>query len=180
MRKSTTLRFPAGRDAPLPAWLARANAEPERPRFDSVVVRGNGVGALVCAARLARSKTLEGRVRIAAPRPAESRRLINGCTLRARSLDYYAAALGLETEVLVQSLFGAQTGVAETWSQRFALAREEAPGRFSLGPIFQWMGNDSRQRILAYGVRNGHLVGRLAGVEASSSERTRHHRHSRT
>ena len=44
----------AGRDAVLPEWL-RADARVEQARFDSAVVRGNGVSALVCAARLARS-----------------------------------------------------------------------------------------------------------------------------
>lgn len=154
--------FPAGRDAPLPQWLFRGESRPERPRFDSVVVRGNGVGALVCAARLARSPAFAGRVRVASPFPEASRRLINGCTLRARSLDYYAAALGTEPKTLVNGLFGSRREVAETWAQRFALAREEAPGRFTLSPLARWMGDDTPNPVHAYGLRNGHLVGYLA------------------
>jgi hypothetical protein len=157
------LNSPAGRDAPLPAWLKGGNAMPERPRFDSVVVRGNGVGALVLAARLARTDALKGRVRIAAPRPVESRRLVNGCTLRARSLDYYGAALGCTPASLVEALFGARAEVAEARAQRVCLAREEAPGRFALGAITRWMGADhDSDPVVSYGLRNGHLVGLLA------------------
>ncbi len=152
---------PAGRDAPLPAWLAAGERPADRPRFDTVVVRGNGVGALVCAARLARSESLRGRVRVAAPLPTESRRLVNGCTLRARSLDYYAGALGCDADVLTDALFGERRRVAETWAQRFSVAREEASG-FRLGPLPVWMGEGAREPVLAYGLRNGHLTARLA------------------
>jgi hypothetical protein len=127
-----------------------------------VVVRGNGVGALVFAARLARSTAFAGRVRVASPFPVPNRRLINGCTVRTRSLDYYAAALGYEPQTLVDGLFGERREVAATWSQRFALAQEKAPGSFSLGPLTRWMGDDTPRPGLAFGLRNGHLVGYLA------------------
>jgi hypothetical protein len=126
------------------------------------VVRGNGVGALVCAARLARSGAFEGRVRVAAPFPVANRRLVNGCTLRARSLDYYAAALGTQPGSLVTGLFADRSEVAQTWGQRFAVAREGAPGRFTLGSLTRWMGDDTPNAVMAYGLRNGHLVGHLA------------------
>ena len=71
-----------GRDAALPSWI-RAGAIPEeRPRYDSVVIRGNGVGAMTLAGRLARSRSFAGKVVVAAPKPVESRKLVNGCTLR--------------------------------------------------------------------------------------------------
>jgi hypothetical protein len=162
MPPSKPLAPPAGRDAPLPAWLAGGEARPERPRFDSVVVRGNGIGALVCAARLARSDALRGRVHIAAPRPVESRRLVNGCTLRARSLDYFAAALGCDRDALLDELFGERRSAAEAHTQRAGMAFEEETGRFRLGRIGLFMGEAADGDVLAYGLRNGHLAGRLA------------------
>ena len=83
----------AGRDAQLPHWIDEATA-PERPGYDSAVVRGNGVGALVFAARLARSASFAGRVVLAGPAVKQDRRLIGGLTLRSRALDYYSAAYG--------------------------------------------------------------------------------------
>jgi len=156
------LEPPAGRDASLPGWLARGEVRPERPRFDSVVVRGNGVGALVCAARLARSKSLHGRVRIAAPRPTESRRLVNGCTLRARSIDYYAAALGSDRDELLDALYGTQRRAAETHAQCAGRVVETGPGRFELGRTGVFMDRTSQGGVLAYGIRNSHLTAFLA------------------
>ena len=167
-------RWPAGRDATLPPWLTGAHAE--RPGFDSVVIRGAGVGAMVMAARLARSDAFAGRVRIAAQRPAESPRLVNGCTLRARTLDYAAAAAGLTYGELRDALFGDRLASAETHAQYFALAHEQGTG-FALRPLRRWM-QGRVDRPLSYGLRNGHLVGRLAdratalGVTFSSESAT--------
>ena len=61
-----------GRDAWLPRWLAGAPT-PGAARFDAAVVRGNGVSALTCAARLARSEAFAGRVVVAAVRHYLSR-----------------------------------------------------------------------------------------------------------
>ena len=152
-----------GRDAWLPPWLRDGASQREQPRFDSVVIRGNGVGALVCAARLARSRSFAGRVVLAAPRPRASRRLINGCTLRARSLDYYAAGLGSTREALVEALFGAETPRAETHQQLFSLCRRDGDGRFRLERMGAWMKErNGAAPVLAYGLRNSHLTATLA------------------
>ena len=152
-----------GRDAWLPMWLRRGARPPEQPHFDSVVIRGNGITALVCAARLARSRRLAGRIVMAAPRPTASRRLINGCTLRARSLDYYAAGLGSTRETLLEALFGPETPRAETHRQLFSLCRRNGAGRFELERTQAWMApRNSAAPVLAYGLRNSHLVQTLA------------------
>ncbi len=156
--------WPGGRDAALPAWLGAAGQGP--PRFDSVVVRGSGVGALTFAARAARSQALGGRVRIAGPRPRPDRRLVNGCTLRARSLDYLAAALGEDEGSLLEDLFGARRSQAETHVQHSTVARASGDG-LALGRIRPFMDAERDGGVLAYGLRNGHLVELLAGrVEA--------------
>ena len=67
-----SVRHPAGRDAPLPAWFGQGG-RPERPHFDSAVFRGGGVGALTCAIRLARSSALRGRVVVLAAAQFEGR-----------------------------------------------------------------------------------------------------------
>jgi hypothetical protein len=126
-----------------------------------VVIRGNGIGALTCAARLGRSASLRGRVRLAAPRAAENRRLENGCTLRARTLDYLAAALDDSPQELASLLFRERRAEAATQSQYFALASEHESGSFELQKHLRWM-EGSEKRPLAYGLRNGHLVTTLA------------------
>ena len=159
MAKPASSAVPAGRDARLPRWLGRRPGREAR-RFDSVVIRGAGIGALICAARLARSDAFAGRVRIAAPRPRPGRRLVNGCTLRARTLDYAGAALGVPAETLADDLFGAERHKASTWAQDFALAPPH-PGALDLRGPTPWMEAEPG-RPLAYGLRNGHLVDRLA------------------
>lgn len=156
----TDARWIAGRDAALPGWVNTGLAE--RPRFDSVVIRGNGVGAMTLAGRLARSESLAGRVVIAAPRPVESRRLINGCTLRARSVDYYAAAFATTRERVLETLFGARSREAECHRQFASLCARRSDGTFALENCRPWMDSgDADGRPIAYGTRNSRLVGAL-------------------
>jgi hypothetical protein len=155
-------RSVAGRDARLPPWMAGAGPRPSVPRFDSVVVCGNGVGALVCATRLARSEAFAGRVTVAAAPATESRRLIGGLTLRARSLDYYCAAFACERSSLLGEMFGDRAAAAETRSLCSSLCERDGAGRFALGRTETWMRSvDHRGRVLAYGVRNSGLVAAL-------------------
>lgn len=162
-----SLAPPAGRDARLPEWLARGEQRPGSPRFDSVVIRGSGIGALTCAARLARSDSLGGRVRIAGPLPAESRRLVNGCTLRTRSLDYCGAALGTDRDDLIDELFGARREGAGTHAQRVGRVTEIAPGKFEIGRTGVFMDRAGQGGVLAYGLRNSHLAATLAARVAA-------------
>ena len=125
-------------------------------------MRGSGIGALVCAARLARSHALRGRVKVAGPLPAEDRRLVNGCTLRARSLDYYAAALGTTRPVLLRELFGTRLEEAETLDQATGVVEEIADGGFRLRKTGVFMKRAETRVAFAYGLRNGHLAATLA------------------
>ena len=56
--------------------------------YDSAVVAGNGIGALAFAGWLAQSPLFEGKVTVVAPPVVESRRLINGVSLRGRGIDF--------------------------------------------------------------------------------------------
>ena len=156
-----------GRDAALPTWVRAGKAPDERPRYDSVVIRGNGVGALTLAGRLARSQSFAGKVVVAAPKPVESRKLINGCTLRSRSIDYYAAAFATTRKDVLEAIFGARHPEAEAHQQFGSICSPRADGSFVLENCKPWM-NSSAQggRPMAYGTRNGRLVGALGELLA--------------
>lgn len=154
-------RYLAGRDVLLPRWLGK----PAAPRFDSVVVCGNGIGGLCFAARLARSDAFAGRVVLAAPPIEESRRLIGGVTLRARAVDYWSAALGKPREKIVRAMFGDAGRRAETRTQHGALAVRRTDGTYSLGKVGRFMTSERYDnRPLAYGVRNSRATAALRGL----------------
>jgi len=156
-----TLAARTGRDASLPQWL-RGAPSPDRANFDSAVVRGNGVSALVSAARLARSEALGGSVVVAAPRGVESPRLVNGCTLRARSLDYYCAALGMPQQRVLDVLFRGKTARAITRTQHFSMFKDRGEGRFESIRMAEFMSRRTANSAFAYGTRNSRLVETLA------------------
>ena len=62
----------------------------KNPLYDSVVIAGNGIGALCFAARLARSDAFRGKVTIIAPPINETRRLIDGVSYAVEPLIIFA------------------------------------------------------------------------------------------
>ena len=154
-------RAAAGRDAIVPKDF-HFGAEEEHPRFDSVVVRGSGIGALSCAIRLARSRSFEGRVLVAGSPLKESARLIGGCTLRARALDYFALAIGTTRALLIEEIFGHSASSAATYQQLFAIASGNNENlRLRRFGVWQSASKHDPQAALAFGLRNGHLVSTL-------------------
>lgn len=157
-----------GRDAYLPAWKGVAQTQ-GACAYDSVVISGNGIGAAVLAARLNRSPEFAGRVVIAAPPVAESRRLINGVTLRARSIDYYAAALGVDRADVLREMYGDDWTQAITYRQQATLCDVEGD-HYSFRKPTTWMTSEnvrkdrSTREPLAYGVRNSRLAGALIAL----------------
>lgn len=152
----------AGRDARLPDWVVSGRPIVERPRYDSVIVVGAGIGGLCLAARLARSPAFAGRVTIVGKPPEQNPRLIGGLTLRARSLDYFAACLGIPRADLIEHLYGPHK--AEVASNRQIAARfnRDREGRYEIGPTGEWMSRwDHDGRVLSYGVRNSHMSGAI-------------------
>jgi hypothetical protein len=171
-----------GRDANLPIWR-KGRPKPGLCAYDSAVICGNGIGAAVLAARLNRSPEFAGRVVLASGPVAESRRLINGVTLRARSIDYYAAALGCSRDDVLQEMYGADWTSATTYRQRTSLC-DVNEGDYSLRNVGVWMTSENvrsdrtERTPLAYGVRNSRLAGALvalakkAGVIHTESDAT--------
>ncbi|PCJ70304.1 MAG: hypothetical protein COA62_06785 [Rhodobiaceae bacterium] len=157
-----------GRDANLPLWRGKMQTS-GTCAYDSVVISGNGIGAAVLAARLNRAPEFAGRVVLAAPPVAESRRLINGVTLRARSIDYYAAALGTSREAVLTEVYGPNWTQATTYRQRTSLC-QVSDGSYTLRKPATWMTSDnvradrSPRAPLAYGVRNSRLAGALIAL----------------
>jgi hypothetical protein len=151
-----------GRDATLPKGGPRAPVA-----YDSIVVNSNGIGAITFAARLARSPEFQGKVVVAAKPVAESRRLIDGCTLRARSVDYYAAACGVTREAVLGEVYGSDWRQAVADRQYAAYCNPDAAGRISIDrrTVFMDGENVRRDRTprqpLSYGVRNSRLMGAL-------------------
>lgn len=126
-----------GRDGVLPSGMPKGPVA-----YDSVVVNSNGIGAITFAARMARDPAFKGRVIVAAKPVAESRRLIDGCTLRARSVDYYAAALGTTREAVLAATYGPDWRQAETDRQRSAFATP-FKGGVAPGPCGVFMSGDN-------------------------------------
>lgn len=159
-----------GRDADFPDVSVR------RPSaYDSIVVNSNGVGAITFAARMARDPEFAGRVVVVAKPVVESRRLNDGCTLRARSVDYYAAANGVSREAVLKATFGSDWRQAETDCQRAGIGVPDATDKsVALGPVIKFMDAASTKadrtahQPLAYGIRNSRLVAALNDLAKDS------------
>src|ERR1700758_4829554 len=74
--------------------------------YDSAVIAGNGIGALAFAGWLAQSPLFAGKVTVVAPPVIESRRLINGVTLRGRGIDFMSAALDTTLDEILNRMAG--------------------------------------------------------------------------
>src|SRR5246500_2527702 len=74
--------------------------------YDSAVIAGNGIGALAFAGWLAQSPLFEGKVTVVAPPAVESRRLINGVTLRGRGVDFMSATLNTTLDEILEVMAG--------------------------------------------------------------------------
>lgn len=146
------------------------------PLHDSVVINSRGIGAITLAARLAREPAFEGRVIVAGKPVSESRQLIDGCTLRARSIDYYAAAAGTDRATILTGIYGADWRQAETNRQMASVARMDG-GRAQLVRVEPWMSNKGVKRDrsegapLSYGVRNSRLMAALNAQAAACGVR---------
>lgn len=156
---SSTPPYIAGRDAKLPAWLVEQRRVEERPQFDSAVIIGNGLSALCCAARLARSNAFAGKVIMIGKPPVPNRRLIAGLTLRARSLDYFAACLGISRASLLAELYQGHDREVAALEQRCARYSGTGAGSYKFGKRGVWMSRWTHDgRVVCYGVRNSHMV----------------------
>src|ERR1700730_7262263 len=90
--------------------------------YDSAVIAGNGIGALAFAGWLAQSPLFEGTVTVVAPPVVESRRLINGVTLRGRGIDFVSAALSTTLDDILEVTSGSAVAPPVAYRQTAAIA----------------------------------------------------------
>jgi hypothetical protein len=126
--------------------------------YDSAVVAGNGIGALAFAGWLAQSPLFEGKVTVVAPPVVESRRLINGVTLRGRGIDFMSAALNTTLDDILEVMSGSTAAPPVAYRQAAAMAIQSGSSwRFSRRG--QWQNGLSANRPISYGLRNSRVVG---------------------
>ena len=125
--------------------------------YDSAVIAGNGIGALAFAGRLAQSPMFEGRVTVVAPTVVESRRLINGVTLRGAAVDFMTAALDTTVDRILEVVSGSADNPPVAYRQTAAMAlRTASSWKFSRRG--HWQNGLDEHRAIAYGVRNSRVV----------------------
>src|SRR5271154_1762573 len=93
--------------------------------YDSAVIAGNGIGALAFAGWLAQSPLFEGKVTVVAPPVVESRRLINGVTLRGRCIDFISAALNTTLNEILEVMTGSGDVAPVSYRQTAAMATQQ-------------------------------------------------------
>ncbi|WP_139281952.1 hypothetical protein [Rhodococcus zopfii] len=126
-------------------------------RYDSVVIAGNGIGAQVFAAQLAKNPQFEGKVTLVAPAVSESRRLINGVSLRGSAADFLCSALGTDHESLLAVSAGTSSPAPAAYRQTVAAAIPSGNSWHIKSPG-TWQGGNWATNPIIYGVRNSRLV----------------------
>ncbi|WCT06028.1 hypothetical protein [Rhodococcus qingshengii] len=132
------------------------------PHYDSVVIAGNGIGALTFAGRLAQDRRFKGQVTVVGPTIPESRKLIQGVNLRGFGADFMAAAAATTHARLVNQFASSELNPA-CHSQTVGLS-EKVHGRWDLvsGPAVWLGGKHGSSAPSAYGFRNSRVTNGLA------------------
>jgi hypothetical protein len=126
--------------------------------YDSAVIAGNGIGALAFAGWLSQSPLFEGKVTVVAPPVVESRRLINGVTLRGRAVDFMSAALDTTLDDILEEMSGSTDTPPVCYRQTAAMALQRGQS-WRFGRRGQWQNGLPDNRPIAYGLRNSRVVG---------------------
>jgi hypothetical protein len=126
--------------------------------YDSAVIAGNGIGALAFAGWLAQSPLFEGKVTVVAPPVVESRRLINGVTLRGRAVDFMSTALDTTLDDILEVMSGSTETPPVCYRQAAAMALQRGQS-WGFGKRGQWQNGLPDNRPIAYGLRNSRVVG---------------------
>jgi hypothetical protein len=133
--------------------------------YDSAVIAGNGIGALAFAGWLAQSPLFEGKVTLVAPPVVESRRLINGVTLRGRGIDFMSAALDTTLDEILKVMAGSAAAPPVAYRQAAAMAIPRGSS-WRFGRRGQWQNGLSSDRPITYGLRNTRVVGGMRELAA--------------
>ena len=131
------------------------------PSYDSVVIAGNGIGAQAFAAQLVKHPQFEGKVTLVAPPAQESRRLINGVSLRGVAADFLSSAVGVDHATLLQAAAGTSLPGPVAHRQTAAMAIDRN-GEWKFSNSGPWQGGSKGNAApLVYGMRNSRLVAGL-------------------
>lgn len=141
---------------------------PSPIQYDSAVIAGNGIGAQVFAAQLAKSPQFAGKVTIVAPPLIESRRLINGVSLRGVAADFISYALGIDHATLLDTIAGRGNMPVAHRQMASMTVRRGADVRFTRPATWQGSRGDGCPEPILYGVRNSRLVGGIRELLAGS------------
>jgi hypothetical protein len=133
--------------------------------YDSAVIAGNGIGALAFAGRLAQSPMFEGKVTVVAPAAIESRRLINGVTLRGAAVDFMTAALDTTVDRVLEVVSGSADNPPVAYRQAAAMALR-TPSSWKFSRRGQWQDGLAEHRAIVYGVRNSRVVAGMRELAA--------------
>ena len=134
--------------------------------YNSAVVAGNGIGALAFAGWLAQSPLFEGKVTVVAPPVVESRRLINGVSLRGRGIDFMSAALDTTLDDILEVTSGSADAPPVSYRQTAAMAVQQGRSwRFTKRG--HWQNALAAERPISYGLRNSRVV---AGMRELASK----------
>ncbi|MDN5746352.1 MAG: hypothetical protein L0H31_14715 [Nocardioidaceae bacterium] len=151
---------------PVESFVAKRMPAFGQPICDSVVIAGNGIGALTFAAALARDPRMEGRVTVVAPPVDESRRLLNGVSLRGLAADFLCTALGVTHEELLDVVAGpGQRPVAH--ANTAAMAFKKPDGNYGFSTAGSWQGVFDNSLELVWGVRNSRVTGGMVELMQS-------------
>src|SRR6201997_5512334 len=134
--------------------------------YASAVIAGNGIGALAFAGWLAQSPLFEGKVTVVAPPVVESRRLINGVSLRGRGIDFMSAALDTTLDDILEVTSGSADAPPVAYRQTAAMAVQQGRSwRFTRRG--HWQNALAAERPISYGLRNSRVV---AGMRELASK----------
>jgi hypothetical protein len=125
--------------------------------YDSAVIAGNGIGALTFAAQLSKSPRFQGKVTVVAPPVEESRRLIQGVSLRGVAADFISSALGTTHAGLMETFAGA-TALPVAYRQTASYADRKGNGWAFPSPGPWQGGRKGSEEPLVYGVRNSRVT----------------------
>ncbi|MCB1126658.1 MAG: hypothetical protein KDM81_09200 [Verrucomicrobiae bacterium] len=147
-------------------WVHRSVTHRGACAYDSAVIAGNGIGALAFAAHLARNPRFAGKVTVVAPPAAESRRLINGVSVRGIAADFMAAVLNTTHDGLMQIMSGSLEAAPVAYRQTAAMAVPRGSS-WQFTRRGQWQAGATAQTPVVYGLRNSRVVAGMGELARS-------------
>lgn len=150
-----------GRDCRFPDWMREASEN--ACAHDEIILNSTGISSLTFAGRCAQSEHFSDNIHVYGTPVEENRRLAAGVTLRARTLEYFAASFGVTRDEILSRLYVCDPNDAAAFEQRCALTMGNPTDGFTFAAKSSWMNstkprkNRTTDLPLAYGIRNSRL-----------------------